>query len=110
VTQLRAPAGSTPPPQRLHAAHASACFDWDIQDTHWGQGRRQVTAGDLLVAVPWLLFAGSIAIIAVLLVHRRPPCGGKPAAGLRMGRSPADERADTTESGQTGPPSTPRRP
>lgn len=33
-----------------------------------------LTGGDLLVVVPWLLFACSVATIVAAVVHRRPRC------------------------------------
>jgi hypothetical protein len=53
-----------------------------------------VTGGDLLVVVPWLLFAASMATIGVLVVRRRSPGergGGRPAAGPQETAERADD-------------------
>lgn len=52
-----------------------------------------MTGGDLLVVVPWLLFAASMATIGVLVARRRSPGergGGPPAARPQQ----AGKRAD----------------
>lgn len=52
-----------------------------------------MTGGDLLVVVPWLLFAASMATIGVLVARRRSPGergGGRPAAGPQKAVKRAD--------------------
>ena len=52
-----------------------------------------MTGADLLVVVPWLLFAASVAAIGVLVARRRPAAG--PRAGRLAGRQQqAAERSD----------------
>jgi hypothetical protein len=47
-----------------------------------------VTSDDLLILIPWLLFAASVAIIVlVVLRHRPPPCPNAKSAGT-SGRQP----------------------
>lgn len=75
-----------------------------------------MTAGALLVVVPWLLFAISVATIAVLVIHLRPACqqrGKRPDGGRGHGRGAMDEHGEANADGrigQSGPPGSPRRP
>ena len=52
-----------------------------------------MTSADLLVVVPWLLFAASVAAIGVLVARRRS--AAEPGAGRLAARQrPAAERSD----------------
>jgi hypothetical protein len=61
-----------------------------------------VTSDDLLILIPWLLFAASVAIIVLVVLRHRPPPGPNAKSAGTNGRQP-DGRANPAGAQDSAP-------